>query len=93
MFLKDIVLNRHTLEQLVDMVDRNVFNERLSPTFCEVNGRTRLPVRLMAVLHCLKYIYGLSDVVVEGCDSHHDRQRGASGGDHGAVHTLIYPVG
>jgi len=59
--LKDIVSDRHPLVKLADMVGWNVFEERLSPTFCEDNGRPGLPVRLMVGLHYLKYTYSLSD--------------------------------
>ncbi len=45
-FLKDIVSDRHPLVQLADMVDGNVFEEKLAPTFCDDNGRPGLPVRL-----------------------------------------------
>jgi transposase, IS5 family len=65
--LKDIVSDRHPLVKLADMVDWNVFEEKLTPTFCDDNGRPGLPVRLMVGLHYLKYTYGLSDeAVVEG---------------------------
>jgi IS5 family transposase len=66
-FLKDIVSDRHPLVQLVDMVDWEVFEEKLASTFCDDNGRPGLPVRLMVGLHYLKYTYALSDeAVVEG---------------------------
>jgi IS5 family transposase len=63
-FLKDIVSDRHPLVLLADMVDWNVFEEKLCPTFCDDNGRPGLPVRLMVGLHYLKYTYGLSDEAV-----------------------------
>jgi IS5 family transposase len=66
-FLKDIVFDRHPLVKLADMVDWNVFEEKLALTFCDDNGRPGLPVRLMVGLHYLKYTYSLSDeAVVEG---------------------------
>jgi transposase, IS5 family len=66
-FLKDLVSERHPLVKLADMVDWKVFDEKLTPTFCDDNGRPGLPVRLMVGLHYLKYTYGLSDeAVVEG---------------------------
>jgi IS5 family transposase len=66
-FLKDIVFDRHPLVSLADMVEWAVFEEKLTPTFCDDNGRPGLPVRLMVGLHYLKYTYGLSDeAVVEG---------------------------
>ena len=45
-FLKDIVLIRYLLEQLVDRVrvDWRVFEDNLNLTFCNDNGRLRLPV-------------------------------------------------
>jgi len=63
-FLKGIVSDRHPLVKLADMVDWKVFEEKLSPTFCDDNGRPGLPVRLMVGLHYLKYTYGLGDEAV-----------------------------
>lgn len=66
-FLKEIISEEHPLAKLADMVEWEVFEVKLGPTFCEGNGRPGLPVRLMVGLHYLKYTYGLSDeAVVEG---------------------------
>jgi len=66
-FLKEIISDEHPLVKLADMVEWEVFEEKLGPTFCEENGRPGLPVRLMVGLHYLKYTYSLSDeAVVEG---------------------------
>jgi len=63
-FLKDIVSDRHPLVKLANEVEWEVFEEKLSETFCENNGRPGLPVRLMVGLQYLKYTYGLSDEAV-----------------------------
>jgi transposase, IS5 family len=66
-FLKDIISDDHPLVKLADMVEWEVFEEKLGPTFCEYNGRPGLPIRMMVGLHYLKYTYSLSDeAVVEG---------------------------
>jgi transposase, IS5 family len=66
-FLKEIIFEDHPLAKLADMVNWEVFEEKLGPTFSEENGRPGLPVRLMVGLHYLKYTYSLSDeAVVEG---------------------------
>jgi len=53
--------------KLADMVEWEVFEEKLGPTFSEESGRPGLPVRLMVGLHYLKYTYSLGDeAVVEG---------------------------
>ena len=65
--LKDIISDDHPLVKLAGMVEWEVFEEKLGPTFCEDNGRPGLPVRMMVGLHYLKYTYSLSDeAVVEG---------------------------
>jgi len=65
--LKDIISDAHPLVKLADLVEWEVFEEKLGPTFCEDNGRPGLSIRLMVGLHYLKYTYSLSDeAVVEG---------------------------
>jgi transposase, IS5 family len=65
--LKEIISEDHALAKLADMVEWEVFEEKLGPTFSEESGRPGLPVRLMVGLHYLKYTYSLSDeAVVEG---------------------------
>lgn len=65
--LKDIISDDHPLVKLGDLVEWEVFEEKLGPTFCEDNGRPGLPIRMMVGLHYLKYTYSLSDeAVVEG---------------------------
>lgn len=38
-FLKEIISDEHPLVKLADMVEWEVFEEKLGPTFCEENGR------------------------------------------------------
>jgi IS5 family transposase len=66
-FLKEIISEDHPLAKLADMVEWEVFEEKLGPTFSDESGKPGLPVRLMVGLHYLKYTYSLSDeAVVEG---------------------------
>ncbi|HPX63705.1 MAG TPA: hypothetical protein PK187_06100 [Candidatus Syntrophosphaera thermopropionivorans] len=65
--LKDIISDEYPLVKLADLVEWEVFEEKIGPTFCEDNGGPGLPIQLMVGLHYLKYTYSLSDeTVMEG---------------------------
>ncbi|MFY9397687.1 MAG: hypothetical protein WAR22_04910 [Desulfomonilia bacterium] len=43
--LKDIISDDHLLVKLADLVEWEVFEEKLGPTFCEDNGRPGLSIQ------------------------------------------------
>lgn len=59
--LRDIVFDRHELVLLKKAINWERFEKALEPTYCEDNGRPSIPVRMMAGLTFLKYMFGLSD--------------------------------
>ena len=59
--LRDIVFDRHELVLLKNAINWERFEKALEPTYCEDNGRPSIPVRMMAGLTFLKYMFGLSD--------------------------------
>ena len=59
--LRDIVFEGHELVLLKKAIDWKRFEEVLEPAYCEDNGRPSIPVRMMAGLTFLKYMFGLSD--------------------------------
>ena len=52
---------RHELVQLGALIDWNRFDEAFGPLYRDKIGRPGLPTRLMAGLHLLKHMKGLSD--------------------------------
>jgi len=59
MFQYDLVLGRYSMFQMADMVDWNVFEEKLSPMFYDDNSRSELPGKADSrISHCL--IFSLS---------------------------------
>lgn len=59
--LRDIVFDRHELVLLKKAINWERFEKALEPAYCEDNGRPSIPVRMMAGLTFLKYMFGLSD--------------------------------
>ena len=59
--LRDIVFDRHELVLLKKAINWERFEKALEPAYCEDNGRPSIPVRTMAGLTFLKYMFGLSD--------------------------------
>ena len=59
--LRDIVFDRHELILLKKAIKWERFEKALEPAYCEDNGRPSIPVRTMAGLTFLKYMFGLSD--------------------------------
>ena len=59
--LRDLVARGHELVLLRDAIDWQRFEKALGPAYCSDNGRPSIPVRMMAGLTFLKYMFGLSD--------------------------------
>ena len=59
--LRDIVFDRHELVLLKKAINWERFEKALEPAYCEDNGRPSIPVRMMAGLTFLKYMFALSD--------------------------------
>ena len=59
--LRDLVAPGHELVLLRDAIDWERFEKALEPAYCSDNGRPAIPVRMMAGLTFLKYMFGLSD--------------------------------
>ena len=59
--LRDLVAKGHELVLLRDAIDWQRFEKALGPAYCSDNGRPSIPVRMMAGLTFLKYMFGLSD--------------------------------
>ena len=59
--LRDLVARGHELVLLRDAIDWQRFEKALEPAYCSDNGRPSIPVRMMAGLTFLKYMFGLSD--------------------------------
>ena len=59
--LRDVVFDRHELVLLKKAINWERFEKALEPAYCEDNGRPSIPVRMMAGLTFLKYMFGLSD--------------------------------
>ena len=59
--LRDIVSTTHELVLLRNAIDWTQFEKVLAPVYCQDNGRPSVPVRMMAGLTFLKYMYSLSD--------------------------------
>lgn len=59
--LRDLVAKGHELVLLRDAIDWQRFERVLEPVYCSDNGRPSIPVRMMAGLTFLKYMFGLSD--------------------------------
>lgn len=59
--LRDLVAKGHELVLLRDAIDWQRFEKALEPAYCSDNGRPSIPVRMMAGLTFLKYMFGLSD--------------------------------
>ena len=59
--LRDLVAKGHELVLLRDAMDWQRFERVLEPAYCSDNGRPSIPVRMMAGLTFLKYMFDLSD--------------------------------
>ena len=59
--LRDIVAPGHKLLLLGKAIDWAQFEKVLAPAYCENNGRPSVPVRMMAGLTFLKFMFGMSD--------------------------------
>ena len=59
--LDNLIDMRHELAQLAGLIDWNRFDEAFGPLYRDKIGRPGLPTRLMAGLHLLKHMKGLSD--------------------------------
>ena len=59
--LRDIVAPGHKLLLLGKAIDWTQFEKVLAPAYCENNGRPSVPVRMMAGLTFLKFMFGMSD--------------------------------
>lgn len=59
--LRDLVAPGHELVLLRDAIDWKRFDETMKEAYCENNGRPSVPVRMMAGLTFLKYMYDISD--------------------------------
>ena len=59
--LRDLVAKGHELVLLRDAIDWQRFEKALEPAYCSDNGRPSIPVRMMAGLTFLKYMFGPSD--------------------------------
>ena len=59
--LRDLVAPGHELVLLRDAIDWKRFEETMRSAYCENNGRPSIPVRMMAGLTFLKYMYAMSD--------------------------------
>jgi transposase, IS5 family len=59
--LEAILDPRHELIRLAKEIDRERFDDAFGAYFHEGKGRAGLPTRLMAGLHLLKHMKGLSD--------------------------------
>ena len=62
--LVDLVDPKHPLVRLAGLIDWDRFAEAFGPLYREGVGRPGLPTRLMAGLHLLKHMDGLSDEAV-----------------------------
>lgn len=61
MLLENIIDQRHELERLSRLIDWARFDEGFGTFYDDQKGRDGLPTRLMAGLHLLKHMKGLSD--------------------------------
>lgn len=59
--LSDLVAKGHELVLLRDAIDWKRFEDVLAPAYCSDNGRPSIPVRMMAGLTFLKYMFAMSD--------------------------------
>ncbi len=59
--LRDLVDPGHELVLLRDAIDWRRFEEALEPAYSCDKGRPSIPVRMMAGLTFLKYMFGMSD--------------------------------
>ena len=59
--LRDLVAKGHELVLLRDAIDWRRFEEVLAPAYSSDNGRPSIPVRMMAGLTFLKYMFAMSD--------------------------------
>ena len=59
--LRDLVAPGHELVLLRDAINWKRFEETMRSAYCENNGRPSIPVRMMAGLTFLKYMYAMSD--------------------------------
>jgi IS5 family transposase len=56
----------HPLVRLADALPWDALAEEFGPLYCSDNGRPAVPIRLMAGLHFLKHMEGMSDEAVVG---------------------------
>ena len=61
MLLENIIDQNHELVQLAKLIDWVRFDEAFGAFYNDQKGREGLPTRLMAGLHLLKHMKGLSD--------------------------------
>ena len=59
--LRDLVHPGHELVLLRNAIDWQRFEKALEPAYSSDKGRPSIPVRMMAGLTCLKYMFGMSD--------------------------------
>ena len=75
--LENLVDPRHALVRLARLIDWGRFEAAFGPLYTDGIGRPGLPTRLMAGLHLLKHMDGLSDEAV--CARYLDSPRPAGG--------------
>ena len=61
MRLDNLLDQRHELVRLADLIDWSVFDEAWGKLFPATTGAPAIPTRMIAGLHYLKHLYGLSD--------------------------------
>ena len=61
MALENIIDQNHALVRLAGLIDWARFDEVFGAFYDDQKGRAGLPIRLMAGLHLLKHMKGLSD--------------------------------
>ena len=59
--LAAIIDPEHELLRLAELIDWGRFDDAFGPLYHETKGRRGLPTRLMAGIHLLKHMKGLSD--------------------------------
>ena len=59
--LEAIIDPEHELLRLAELIDWTRFDDAFVPLYHETKGRRGLPTRLMAGVHLLKHMKGLSD--------------------------------
>ena len=58
---RDLVAKGHELVLLRDAIDWSRFERAFAPAYSDGNGRPSIPVRMMAGLTFLKYMFAMSD--------------------------------